>query len=456
MTSPGANRRQIVCGSRVVTPFGTRAADVVIEGERIVAIEPYGTASASQVIDAAERLILPGLVDSHVHTRDPGQTHKEDFRSASCAAARGGVSTIMAMPNTMPLVDSIGAFDAAADAGRKSIVDFAIEALAAASSLENIGILAERGAVSFELFLGGGPTALITRERAVQDALFRRVAAAGGLMGVYPDDPEICAALDCGGDAEAIARAHPVEVEAGALLSVLSLAIARGCPVHVRQTSAALTVLVISELRRRFPDLLTAEVTPHHLILTMQDFIQWGPQGLIMPPLRTAADIDALWKAISQEDIATLGTDHAPHHADEKEAGREDLRKALPGFPGLETFLPAVLSEFRRRGLSEQLFVRLASETPARLFGISDRKGGLALGLDADLVIVDDHVDELIDCAAFLSKAKYSPFHGRRVTVRVDLAMVRGRIVYADGMIDEDAQRGCLLRRRAGNSADRS
>jgi len=180
--------------------------------------------------------------------------------------------------------------------------------------------------------------------------------------------------------------------------------------------------------------------------LTLEDFIRWGAEGLIMPPLRTATDVDALWKAIERGDIATIGSDHAPHHADEKEAGREDLRKALPGFPGLETFLPAMLSEFRRRRLTEQAFVRLVSEKPARLFGISDRKGALAPGLDADLVIVDDQVDERIDCAAFLSKAKYSPFHDRRVTARVDLTMVRGRTVYANGMIDEDAQHGRLLR----------
>jgi dihydroorotase len=448
MPSTSANSRRIVRGGRVVTPSGIRAADVLIEDERIVAIEPYGTASAADAIDAAERLVIPGVVDSHVHTRDPGQTYKEDFRSASSAAARGGVTTIMAMPNTAPLVDSVSAFDAAADAGQKSIVDFAIQALAHASSLPNVEALARRGVVSFELFLGGGPPALLTRERAVQNALFRAVAVAKSLMGVYPDDPEVSAELDCGGDAAAVEGAHPPEVEAGALLGALALAAAQRCPVHVRQTSTALSVRVIGELRRSTADLLTAEVTPHHLVLTRDDFIRFGPHGLIMPPLRGAQDVEALWSAIACGDVATIGSDHAPHHADEKEAGREDLRKALPGFPGLETFLPAALTEFRRRGLSERVFVRLVSETPARLFGVSDRKGALAPGLDADLVIVNDDVDETIDCGTFLSKAKYSPFHGRRVTARVDLTMVRGRVVYTDAVVDEDAQRGRLLRRR--------
>ena len=145
-------------------------------------------------------------------------------------------------------------------------------------------------------------------------------------------------------------------------------------------------------------------------------------------------------------DIAAIGSDHAPHHEDEKNPGREDLRKALPGFPGLETLLPAVLTESRRRGLGDQGFVRAVSQTPARLFGLSDRKGAIAPGLDADLVIVDDQVDEVIDCGTFLSKAKYSPFHGRRVSVRVDLTMVRGQTVYAGGVVHEDVQRGRLLR----------
>jgi dihydroorotase-like cyclic amidohydrolase len=118
MPSLHAKRRQIVRSNRVVTPSGTRAADVIIEDEQIVALEPHGSASADEVIDAAERLVIPGVVDSHVHTRDPGQTYKEDFRSASCAAARGGVTTIMAMPNTAPVIDSVSAFDAAAEAGQ--------------------------------------------------------------------------------------------------------------------------------------------------------------------------------------------------------------------------------------------------------------------------------------------------------------------------------------------------
>jgi dihydroorotase (multifunctional complex type) len=441
-----AKQCRIVRGGRVVLPSGTTATDVVIEGERIAAIEPYGSARAEYVIDAGERLVLPGVVDSHVHTRDPGQTDKEDFRSASCAAARGGITTMMAMPNTVPLIDSAAAFDLAAQAGEKSIVDFALQALAHPSSIENIEALAARGAVSFELFLGGGPQTLITRDRAVQSALFAAVAGVGGIMGVYPDDSELVALLDCGGDAQAIAHAHPAEIEAGALLGAVVLAASKGCCVHVRQVSAALTAMVIAKLRRHGAR-LTAEVTPHHLLLTMDDFERFGPEGLIMPPLRGASDVEALWKALAAGDIATIGSDHAPHHREEKNAGRCDLRKAPPGFPGLETFLPAVLTQWRRRGLSDQAFVRAVSQTPANLFGVSDRKGTIAVGRQADLVIVDDAVDEAIDCNKFLSKAKYSPFHGRRVTARVDLTMVRGEVVYADGAVDTHAQRGRLLRR---------
>jgi dihydroorotase (multifunctional complex type) len=444
--------RLVVRGKRVVTPAGTSAADVVIYGERIAAVEPYGSVSAERTIDAAERLVLPGIIDSHVHTRDPGQTHKEDFCSASRAAARGGITTIMAMPNTAPLVDSVAGFDATAEAGRKSIVDFAIQALAHASSLEQIPDIAQRGAVSFEMFLGGGPETLITKDRATQKALFAAVVGASGLMGLYPDDSDVAAQLDTGGDAAAIAHAHPAEIEAGALLVVLALAAAARCPVHVRQTSTAWSVVVIGEARRRaMKDLLTAEVTPHHLALTMEDFAKFGPEGLIMPPLRYATDVAALWSGIERGDIATIGTDHAPHHLDEKSPGRTDLRKAFPGFPGLETFLPAILTEWQRRKWSEAKFAKVTAETPARLFGVGDRKGALRSGFDADMIIVDDHVDEIIDREKFLTKAKYSPFHGRRVSARVDLTMVRGAIVYENGAVDDHTQQGRLLRRATGS-----
>jgi dihydroorotase len=440
--------RIVVRGQRVVAGSRTGAADIVIEGERIAAIEPYGSVSAGRIIDAAERLVVPGVVDSHVHTRDPGQTHKEDFQSASHAAARGGVTTIMAMPNTMPIVDGVQAFDAAADAGRKSIVDFAIEALAHASSLNNIAGLAERGAVSFEMFLGGVPDSLATCDRATQKALFAAVKKADGLIGIYAEDSEACSQLDGGGDARGIMLAHPAEIEVGAFLFAVALAAAERCRIHLRQTSTALTALVISEIRRRtMPGLLTAETTPHHLTLTSAELERFGPEGLIMPPLRSAADVDGLWSALEAGDIATIGTDHSPHHVDEKNPGRQDLRKAMPGFPGLETFLTVLLTEWRRRGLSDQHFARVTAETPARLFGIGSRKGAIRSGLDADITIVDDHVDEVIDARQFLSKAKYSPFHGRRVSARVDLTMVRGRVVYVDGSVDADAQAGQLLRR---------
>jgi dihydroorotase-like cyclic amidohydrolase len=355
----------------------------------------------------------------------------------------------MAMPNTTPLVNDATSFAAVEEAGRKSIVDYAVQALAHASSLKSIPALAQRGAVSFELFLGGGPESLITRDPVVQSSLFAAVAEVGGLIGLYPDDPDLTAILDCGGDPAAICRAHPPEVEAGALVLVLSLASARRCRVHVRQVSSALSVMAVSEMRRRMgPALLTAEATPHHLALTIEDFIRFGPQGLIMPPLRSPADVEALWAAMERGDIATIGSDHAPHHLAEKEVGWRDLRKALPGFPGLETFLPVMLTEFRRRGLGDQAFVRAASQTPARLFGIDDRKGAIAPGLDADLVVVDDHVEEAVDAGSFLSKARYSPFDGRRVSARVELTMVRGEAVFVEGAVNEGAQRGLLLRRR--------
>ena len=447
MSSSGkGDHRTVVRGRRVVAGPHTSAADIVIEGERIAAIEPYGSVSAQRISDAAERLVLPGIVDSHVHTRDPGQTHKEDFYSASMAAARGGVTTIMAMPNTIPIVDGVEAFDAAADAGQKSIVDFAIEALAHASSLTSIAKLAERGAVSFEMFLGGVTDSLATRDRATQKALFAAVERADGLMGVYPDDSEVSDQLAAGGDVRAIMAAHPAEIEAGGLLLAVALACAARCRVHLRQTSAALTVQVVSQLRRR-SGLLTAEVTPHHLTLTTADFERFGPEGLIMPPLRGAGDVDALWSALETGDIATIGTDHSPHHIDEKEAGAEGLRRALPGFPGLETFLGAVLPEWRKRGLSDQLFARVTAEFPAQLFGVGARKGAIRAGLDADIIIVDDQADDVIDARKFLSKAKYSAFHGRRTSARVDLTMVRGRVVYHNGAVDTDAQKGQLLRR---------
>lgn len=423
-----------ITNGRIVTPSGVERGTLVIDGERIAGIAD-GRTTGRREIDARGLLVIPGIVDSHVHVRDPGFTHKEDFATCSAAAAAGGVTTMMCMPNTAPALESVAAFRIVDDvASRRSIVDYALQALATPRNLGEIPSLTQRGVVSFEMFLGGVPEELLAGRRADVARLFAALASVDALAGVYPDETELVSLLDSGaGDIDGVLRAHPPSIEAGALLGAVALAGAAGARVHYRQMSSALGARCGAWLRAAMPGRFTTEVTPHHLTLTSEDARRHGPYAHIMPPLREREDVEDLWSVLRAGGVDTIGTDHSPHAAEEKARGSDDVRKAATGFPGIETFLPVMLTEFIRRGLTGGDLVRLVAEGPARVFGLYPRKGVLAAGSDADLAIVDDVTEWSVDPTRFLSKAKYSPFAGRRVRGRAVLTMVRGHVVWQDG-----------------------
>ena len=436
----------VVSGGRVVTPDGVRHAGIAIRDGVFAAIGEVAGAEGARAIDAGGRWVLPGIVDSHVHARDPGYTYKEDFASCSAAAAAGGVTTIMCMPNTDPLLDSADAFHATVDAAARSIVDFALQGLAVPRSLDAIPTLQALGVVSFEMFLAG-PEPLLSATPAERQAVLRAIAAVDGIAGVYADDPPANAVLDAlgSGTPDDMAAAHPPELEVGALLGAVAMASAANCRLHYRQMSSALAAQVAAAIRERAArGRFTTEVTPHHLTLATDDFRAAGAAGHIMPPLRSRTDIERLWRAWDEGAIDTIGSDHAPHSWDEKMSGGGDLRRSAPGFPGLETFLPVVFGAFVERGYGAADFVRAAAANPARLFGLYPRKGAIAVGSDADLAIVDDSGRWTIDPSRFRSKARYSPYAGREVAAHVDLAMVRGRVVYEDGEVVGEAGGGRL------------
>jgi dihydroorotase (multifunctional complex type) len=430
-----------------VTPDGTKPADIIIDEGRITALVPYRSCSGDPMIDAEDRVVLPGVIDSHVHVRDPGQTHKEDFASSSAAAAASGVTTIMCMPNTAPLLSDTEGFAATIEAARRSRVDFAVQALAHPGNLAEMAKLKELGVVSFEMFLAGNPD-LLTCDRHDQMAIMREVAALDGVLGLYPGDPGIVAELTSNGplDVDAIMRRQPSLLEAGALLQVLALAEEAGCRMHFRQMSSELSAVSVACARRRgLASRLTVEVTPHHLVLTTAEFRHHGAKGYIMPPLRETEDVDALWKSLGNGEIDAIGSDHAPHHDGEKADGAEDLSKCPPGFPGLETFLPVVLTEMRRRGFDENTFAAMASTNPARIFGLFPRKGVIAPGSDADLVVVEEDGEWPVSPSEFHSKAHYSPFAGYRARERAAMTLVRGTVVYDEGVLTGPENFGALV-----------
>jgi dihydroorotase len=437
----------LIGGGSLATSAGLRPLDLGIVQGRVAAwLAPGGEAPARARIDASGLVVLPGLVDAHVHFREPGLTHKEDFSSGTAAAAVGGVTTALVMPTDLPLTltpEDLRAKRALAE-GRLH-VDIGLQA--AAHGPEHVAALAAAGAISIEIFLGDMPAPLPVADNGALEAILRATAAASILAGITPtDDGVIAAALvreQQPGDALAFCRSRPPLAEAVGAARALAVAAETGAPVHLRQISCRASLELLRAARVRGLD-VTGEVTPHNLLLTDAEILRQGPFAKVIPPLRPEAELPALWDALRDpgSGLAMVATDHAPHTEAEKSA---DIVKAPGGFPGVQTLLPLLLQAVAEGRLDWAGLVRLTAEAPARRFGLYPHKGSLEPGADADLVLVDPKRGWTIRNEDQLSKARITPFAGRRITGWPVAVLLRGREVARDGKLTAATPSGRVL-----------
>lgn len=383
----------VLRGGRIVEGKELIARTVAVRDGKIV---PFSeTVKAKNAIDVDGCIVLPGLVDAHVHFRDPGLTHKEDFESGSRAAAVGGVTTVMVMPTDKPFTQTAQQFaEKRALAEGRSHVDFALQALLG-PDFANVPSLAAQGAASFEIFMGLLEPKIDDDETLA--AAFAAVRTAGGVAGVTP----LAEARD-------VARVVAAHRRAGGR-------------VHLRQVSSAAGV----EAMRGAASGLTSEVTPHNLWLTDEALARLGALAKVFPPLRPQADVDAVRMALKDGRISMVATDHAPHTPEEKAAG---LEKAPGGFPGVQTMLPLLL-----KLLDYPDLVRVACEQPARAFGLYPRKGALLPGSDADIAVVDPSRPMQIRDEDQESKARHTPFNGWSAPATPVMTLLRGRVIAREG-----------------------
>lgn len=422
---------------RVASEDGTRECSIAITDGRVAALAEHGDSlAAREIIDAASQLILPGLVDSHVHFREPGLTHKEDFATGTLAAAAGGVTTVMVMPTDNPFTLTPDDFLAKRElATGRAHVDFALQA-GLGPAREHVATLAELGAVSFEVFMCDLPADVLTANAAELMLALSAVREAGGIAGVTPGDDSLyrlageIARREHDNGPRAFLRSRPPEAEAFGVAQACVAAASTGGRVHLRQISTALSLSVLQGLRG---DNVTAEVTPHNLMLDEDDFLRLGPVAKVAPPLRAPRDRDAMQQALATGLLDVVATDHAPHHPDEKAAGENDIWKAPGGFPGVQTFLPLMLRLVEQGVLDYPGLVRTCCGNPARLFGLYPRKGALKIGSDADLVIIDPNRPMTIRNADQVSKARQTPFAGLKLGSSPVGTYLRGTRVMRNG-----------------------
>ena len=425
----------ILKGGTVVNQDGEGVRDVGIRGGRFAAIGDLSRASAGEVIDCRGLHVLPGVMDTHVHFREPGLTHKEDLETGSLGAVLGGVTAVFEMPNTDPLTVTAEALaDKVRRAHHRMHCDFAFYVGATRENTRDLGEL-ERlpGAVGVKLFMGASTGSLLIEDddgiRAVLKAIRRRAS--------FHSEDEYRLRERMNLRVENDPSSHPVWRDATAALMatqrLVKLAHETGKRIHVLHVTTKDEAAFLAGHK----DVATCEATPAHLTLAAPDcYAKLGTKAQLNPPIRDAAHRDGIWHGIAQGVIDTIGSDHSPHTLEEKS---HPYPKTHSGMPGVQTLVPVMLDHVNAGRLTLARFVDMTSAGPARVYGIA-RKGRIAAGYDADVTVVDLKRRERITDAGTASRAGWTPYDGMEVTGWPVGTVVRGRRVMWDGSLVEKAQ----------------
>jgi dihydroorotase len=425
-------------------------AGIAIDEGKIVKIaKDINLPPASTKINLKGYITLPGLIDPHVHLRDQQLAYKEDFFTGTSAAASGGVTLVVDMPNNKPVtMDSFSLKERMKLAEKQVLINVAFNS-AFPKRLEEIAEVAKAGAVGFKVYLSSRIGGIDVDDDEVLVAAFREAAEKGVPVAVHAEDRKIIEEqkreMETAkrNDTEAYVKAHPPEAEVQSIQRIIQLVKKSGVQVHFCHISSALGLnAVLMAKKAGLP--VTCEVTPHNLFLSSEQYRRSGIFALTDPPLRTQEDVSALWSALKRGFIDVIASDHAPHAFEEKNV--DSVWEAKPGVPGLETTLSLLLTRVNEGRLSLVELVRLTAEEPAKIFHLSER-GCLEEGNWADLVVVDMKREYEIDSSCFLSKAKYSPFDGMRVKGKAVKTFVNGRLVMDEGLIVAEAGVGEVVSR---------
>ncbi|CAN5727977.1 dihydroorotase [soil metagenome] len=436
----------IVRNGVVVTPDSMAEADLAIREGRFVAIVPRGQLDSralgldgAEVVDASGLHVLAGVIDAHVHFREPGLEHKEDWASGSESAVMGGVTTVLEMPNTVPPTDRAGRVEAKRKVAEgRSWVDFGIFGLLGRGSVARLRPMARAGVVGFKCFLGETTGALPSPDEAELLVALCEAGSLGLRVGIHAEDraiiaPLVEAALAAGRrDALAHADSRPIEAEVAAIELVGRLAAEAGSAIHIHHLSSAAGLGAVERWRARGLD-ITTEVTPHHLLLSTDDVLRLGPVTRVNPPLRAAGEGAALREALAAGSIDLVASDHAPHTRAEKTD--RDVWQVASGFSGVEILLPLLLSAVHAGQLTLSDVARVTSEGPARTWGLYPRKGAIAIDSEADLTLVDLRREGVIDQGRLHGKEPVTPFHDRRTVGGPVATILRGRVMMRDGQL---------------------
>ena len=426
--------RTLITGATCVLPSGLARTNVLIEDTKILGIDPPVGAHVDETIRADGLHLLPGVIDSHVHFRDPGLTHKEDLRTATRACAKGGVTTFFEMPNTKPeTVTRARLAEKLALASEKCLVNYGFYLGATPHNIDELRLATRTPGI--KIFIGSSTGDLLVDDQDDLERIFAETTLP--ICAHCEDETTVRANRDAIGGGSTYADHSRIRDERAAVVCVkraMDLAFRHQHRFHVLHVSTAAE----TELLRDHRGLLTGEACPHHLFFNVDDYERLGSLVQMNPSIKTAADNAGLWKALHDGRLQVVATDHAPHTLEEK---RQPYPKSPSGLPAVENSLALMLDSVHRGLCSLEEVVSWMCDAPARVWDILD-KGRIVAGYDADLVLVDLNRQQTIRNAEQQTKCGWSPWDGTTLTGWPVRTWVLGRTVFDSGRYDESVRGG--------------
>lgn len=437
----------LVEGGRVVTGGAVSEATVAISDGKIVAILAPGMtppeAAQAERIDATGKIVIPGVVDAHVHMAN-FNLQADSFASAGAAAAFGGVTTMIPYMQGKVGMSVREFLTTLRDEGEdQSIVDFAMHCRLQAPErgvTKQFDDAFDLGVNSFKMFMAYRKRGIMWDDYSLFEAL-EYIGKRGGLYCCHAENGDIIDYLEDKYQAEGrytpenYLAVRPPEAEAEAAFRVLTISKLAKCTLYLVHMSTGLGVALAHQAQRAGQKVVI-ESCPHYLTLTAEEMKRQGGKTKIAPPLREQKELDALWQAVEDRTVQIIGSDHAPWPLENKTMPPEFFSEIYFGAPTIETMLPIMYSEGVAKGrISLPRLVELLCEQPARTFGLAPRKGAIAVGADADLVLIDPDLEWKVDGSSMHSQAGYSPYEGWSMKGKPVATMLRGRMIMADGKL---------------------
>ncbi|MDF2116232.1 allantoinase AllB [Roseiarcaceae bacterium H3SJ34-1] len=435
----------LIRGGKIVSPDAVIDACLAIKDGKVFAIgDEAAMPQAKETLDVRGLHVLPGAIDCHVHFRDPGYPHKEDFGTGTAAAAYGGVTTVFDMPNTIP---PVGTKEVLAEkhklAGEAAHVDYGLYGLLGEDTIANVPDLIAGGVIGFKLYMGNTFGKIPSPTTGAMLEAFEVVAPTGKRISLHAETNSIMERRETRlrdfGRIDPLAHlaARPAVVAVEAVSRAAILSEWTGARIHILHISSAAELRPLREAKARGVE-ITGETCPQYLFLSADDYAEQAGRIRVNPPVREKHNQEPLWAAIADGTIDLIATDHAPHSTEEKT--RKDIWTVDCGFPGVETQMPMMLSEVKAGRMSICDYVRLSAFNPARVWGLYPRKGSLTPGSDADIAVVDLDHEWTIEDDKLHSRSKTTPWNGRKTTGLPVHTLVRGRFVMKDRKLIADAR----------------